>query len=71
MDTLSLFQRQIERHRRVAARQAFHGGPYEAGYDCGKNGPNTDNCHFRWFNSQHRAAQWELGKRAAQGKTAP
>ena len=40
--------------------------PYQAGYDCGKNGANTKNCHFTLFSSPDKMAEWERGKRAAE-----
>lgn len=33
-----------------------------AGYDCGKNGTNTANCHFSFFSSPDMTAAWERGK---------
>lgn len=38
--------------------------PYQAGRDAGINGPNTRNCHFTWFSSKERTAEWERGKAA-------
>jgi hypothetical protein len=40
--------------------------PYEAGYDCGKNGPNQTNCHFSIFSTPFNTRSWELGKRDAE-----
>lgn len=36
---------------------------YEAGQDCGFNGPNDENCHFRHFATPEQTASWERGKR--------
>ncbi len=36
-----------------------------AGYDAGINGPNTENCHFRYFSEPRLTRAWEQGK--AQG----
>lgn len=38
---------------------------WEAGYDCGKEGANTLNCHFSHFSSERKMKVWEEGKRAA------
>ena len=40
--------------------------PYEAGYDCGKNGPNQTNCDFRLFATPFMTRSWELGKKDAE-----
>jgi hypothetical protein len=40
--------------------------PYEAGYDCGKNGANETNCHFSIFGSRENTKEWERGKRDAE-----
>jgi hypothetical protein len=37
--------------------------PYQCGYDAGRNGPNTDNCHFAIFSTPSRMKEWERGKR--------
>jgi len=37
----------------------------KAGYDCGKNGANTTNCHFRLFASPELTKAWERGKAKA------
>lgn len=37
---------------------------YEAGYNCGVRGPNTDNCHFGFFGSPASTKEWERGKAA-------
>ncbi|KKN06046.1 hypothetical protein LCGC14_1081240 [marine sediment metagenome] len=42
---------------------------YELGYDCGKNEPNTTNCHFSIFNSLENTESWEQGKQDAKTKT--
>ena len=48
-----------------------YAGPYEAGYDCGQNGANLDNCNFTWFRSPEYTAEWERGKADAEGKMHP
>jgi hypothetical protein len=35
---------------------------YDAGYDAGKNGPNTTNCHFSIFSAPEKTKAWEQGK---------
>lgn len=35
---------------------------FQAGTDCAKNGPNTDNCNFTYFSSPILTAAWESGK---------
>lgn len=35
---------------------------YRAGYDCGKNGVNTTNCHFGIFSTPENTKAWERGK---------
>lgn len=39
---------------------------YEAGRDAAINGPNTTNCHFRFFSSPESTAAWERGKASTQ-----
>jgi len=39
---------------------------YGAGFDCGRNGANDENCHFKYFTKPELAAAWEGGKRAAE-----
>ena len=36
---------------------------YNAGFDCGKNGANTKNCHFSFFASETLTKAWEEGKK--------
>lgn len=36
---------------------------YEAGYDAGLNGPNTENCNFSWFCDRGSTKEWERGKK--------
>lgn len=36
---------------------------YNAGRDCGINGANTTNCHFRYLGSKELTREWERGKR--------
>lgn len=38
--------------------------PFDAGIDCAKNGANEDNCHFGWFSTPERTAEWERGKQS-------
>lgn len=40
--------------------------PYDAGFDNGKNGPNTKNCHFGFFSTAEKTMDWERG--SADGK---
>lgn len=37
---------------------------YKAGYDAGKNGPNTENCNFSLFSSSEKTKEWERGNSA-------
>lgn len=37
--------------------------PYDAGYDAGLNGANTENCDFRWFNKPENTKEWERGNK--------
>ena len=39
---------------------------YHLGYDCGKNGPSTTNCHFAAFASPEKTKVWEEGKADAE-----
>jgi hypothetical protein len=34
---------------------------YDAGYDAGRDGPNTTNCHYSLFSSPERTRAWERG----------
>ena len=36
-----------------------------AGYDCEKNGANTQNCHFSFFSKPELTKEWEKGKKSA------
>ncbi len=36
---------------------------YKAGYDAGRNGPNIDNCNFRFFATKKLKDEWEQGNR--------
>jgi len=38
---------------------------YEAGSDARLRGPNTTNCHFRYFARPELTAAWEQGKAGA------
>jgi len=35
---------------------------YEMGLDCGRNGPNETNCHFKIFSEEFYTLAWDLGK---------
>ncbi len=35
---------------------------YRLGYDCGKNGSNTTNCHFAAFDTPEKTKEWERGQ---------
>lgn len=35
---------------------------YTAGFECGTEGANTTNCHFRHFAEERLTRSWELGK---------
>ena len=39
---------------------------YRLGYDCGKSGANTTNCHFAAFASPMKTKAWEHGKADAE-----
>ncbi len=41
---------------------------YNAGYDCGYNGANEQNCHFKHFATHETMHEWSKGKR--DGETA-
>lgn len=34
---------------------------YDAGYDAGLNGANTNNSHFSWFATKENLANWQRG----------
>lgn len=36
---------------------------YKAGFDCGTNGPNEQNCHFTIFATRENTKEWERGKK--------
>ena len=42
---------------------------YEAGFDAGKDGANTNNSNFRLFDNPHRKKAWERGHRKGKAKT--
>lgn len=50
-------------HRLVSREDYPKMTPYEAGFECGKNGANTTNCHFSFFSSPERTVEWEKGKK--------
>ena len=39
---------------------------YRAGFDCGINGANEENCHFSLFSTPERTKEWEKGKKDAE-----
>ena len=39
---------------------------YRAGFDCGINGANEENCHFALFASPEQTKEWERGKKDAE-----
>ena len=39
---------------------------YRLGYNCGKNGPNTTNCHFAAFETPEKEKEWNRGQADAQ-----
>lgn len=41
---------------------------YDAGYDAGLNGANTDNSHFSWFNKPENTKEWERGNKDGIGQ---
>ncbi len=40
--------------------------PFQHGYHCGLNGPDTINSHFSIFSTQESTEQWEKGKKAGE-----
>jgi hypothetical protein len=52
-------------------RHATEESAEEAGFDCGKNGSNTANCHFKFFATRELTAAWERGKARAQKLAKP
>jgi hypothetical protein len=52
--------------QRLMSKPQGFDGPYAAGFDAGKNGPNEDNSHYSWFSAPEATAEWERGKRAAE-----
>lgn len=41
--------------------QLFEEECYDAGYDSVENGPNIENCHFKFFATTTKTAAWERG----------
>jgi len=39
---------------------------YKAGFDCGLNGPNKNNCHFSFFTTHEKMKEWEKGRKEAE-----
>ena len=35
---------------------------YNGGYDCIKNGANTENCHYTLFATKELLKEWERGR---------
>lgn len=56
----------FESLKRSLLNQDKGGNPYDLGFDCGKNGPNTTNCSFLIFSSKERTRAWERGKAAGE-----
>jgi len=50
---------------RLARPELKFKSAYDAGLDYGKNGANTDNCHFGYFGTKESMQEWERGKRDA------
>lgn len=44
---------------------------YQAGLDCGKNGPNITNCDLALFATPEMTRAWERGKADGETKEAP
>ena len=44
---------------------------YDAGYDYGINGANTDNCSIEYFATPELTKEWELGKYEAEHPLSP
>lgn len=42
--------------------------PYKMGFDCGKKGANTKNCHFSIFSTPEKTKEWERGKADSEKK---
>lgn len=49
----------------IEAKQTPTDPHYKAGYDAGKNGENTTNCHYSHFASKRIMQQWQAGYDAA------
>ncbi|KKR45486.1 MAG: hypothetical protein UT82_C0028G0018 [Parcubacteria group bacterium GW2011_GWB1_40_14] len=41
---------------------------YRAGFDCGINGANEENCHFSLFATSEQTKEWEKGKKDADNR---
>lgn len=54
----------FESIKRSLAGEDKGGNPYDLGFDCGVNGPNTTNCSFSIFANKEATQAWERGKRA-------
>lgn len=57
------FERVIKANRAFATSEEM---AWDAGYRCGKEGPNESNSHFRWFRTPEMTRAWEAGKKEAQ-----
>ena len=44
---------------------------YKAGFDCGTNGANPNNCNSTYFATSEKTTWWEEGKHAAEIKQHP
>ncbi len=59
VETLEEFARRV--NEAVAVGITSHDA-YNAGYDCGRDGPNISNCALAYFATRERTAEWERGK---------
>jgi hypothetical protein len=50
--------KQLTTSPRITPKQA-----YRYGFDCGKNGANTTNCHFAIFSVPENTREWERGNK--------
>jgi hypothetical protein len=56
-------ERIIEINRALASSEDM---AFDAGYRCGKDGPDLINCHPKWFRSREMTNSWERGKHEAE-----
>lgn len=52
----------------VSLRSKLKDTDFAAGYDAGKNGPNTVNCHFNHFLTYAVKDKWEEGYNSAKAR---